>query len=63
MRKQSVYTFESDSAEGLDRLIQDNIEDLPDLRIINVSHSTTWDEEKKYVVYSACIALEYNLGK
>lgn len=55
MEKQFVAFWESDTSEGLEAMIREFIKD-GDIRIINVSYSTCYDGERKYVLHSAALA-------
>ncbi|WP_121354845.1 hypothetical protein [Flavisolibacter nicotianae] len=58
MEKHNVAVWSSDTTEGLETMIRDFFND-PYTKILNVSHSTCWDHEKKYVVFSVAVAYSY----
>ena len=53
-----VSMFQSDSTDGLDQMLSDFLKD-GSVKVINVSHSSCWDAEHKYISYSVAVAYEY----
>jgi hypothetical protein len=58
MKKTMVNFYSSDTTEGLDNMIGSFL-NREQVEVINVSLSSCYDYEKKYVVYSAAIAFSW----
>ena len=57
--KSAVIIHEAGSSEGLSNVIANFFLEFPDIEVVNVSLSTTFDSVNNHVIYVAAVAYKY----
>ena len=57
---QRIATFESDTTQGVDELVNAFLKSNSDVSVLHMSSSSCWDYDKKYIQYISTILYKYD---